>query len=209
MIDNTMNDMISELTRNILDTSWIEYVAVIFGILSVWFARKENILVYPTGIINVLIFVYLCYDAGLYANMGINIFYFVMSVYGWYSWTRKDADEKSLAISRCSLVYGAVMIALLIIIFIILRLVLIRYTDSTVPTIDAFTTAVYVIGMWLMARKKVENWIAWIIGDVIAIPLYAHQGLIFSSLQFLIFLVIAIMGFISWRRKLFSSAQPA
>ncbi len=204
-----MNDMISELTRNILDTSWIEYVAVIFGILSVWFARKENILVYPTGIINVLIFVYLCYDAGLYANMGINIFYFVMSVYGWYSWTRKDADEKSLAISRCSLVYGAVMIALLIIIFIILRLVLIRYTDSTVPTIDAFTTAVYVIGMWLMARKKVENWIAWIIGDVIAIPLYAHQGLIFSSLQFLIFLVIAIMGFISWRRKLFSSAQPA
>ena len=201
--------MISELTRNILDTSWIEYVAVIFGILSVWFARKENILVYPTGIINVLIFVYLCYDAGLYANMGINIFYFVMSVYGWYSWTRKDADEKSLAISRCSLVYGAVMIALLIIIFIILRLVLIRYTDSTVPTIDAFTTAVYVIGMWLMARKKVENWIAWIIGDVIAIPLYAHQGLIFSSLQFLIFLVIAIMGFISWRRKLFSSAQPA
>lgn len=200
-----MNDIISELTQNILDTSWIEYVAVIFGILSVWYARKENILVYPAGIINVLIFVYLCYDAGLYANMGINVFYFGMSVYGWYAWTRKDANEKVLAISRCSLPYGVIMMALLIIFFFLLRYILMHHTDSTVPGIDAFTTAIFIIGMWLMARKKVENWIAWIIGDVICIPLYAHQGLIFSSLQFLIFLVIAILGFISWRRKLRSA----
>ncbi|MBP6978808.1 MAG: nicotinamide riboside transporter PnuC [Bacteroidales bacterium] len=201
-----MNTIINDLALNILDTSWIEYVAVIFGILSVWFARKENILVYPTGIINVLIFVYLCYDAGLYANMGINIFYFFMSVYGWYSWTRKDANAKTLAISRCGLTYGAVMIALLLVLFILLRYVLMHYTDSTVPIVDAFTTAVFIIGMWLMARKKVENWIAWIIGDVICIPLYAFQGLIFSSLQFLIFLIIAIMGYISWRRKSLSAA---
>ena len=203
-----MNDFFSTLAQNIADTTWLEYVAVLFGILSVWYARKENTLVYPTGIVNVLIFVYLCYDAGIYANMGINIFYFFMSVYGWYSWTRRDAHEQVLAISRCNLSYGAVMVALLLILFVLLRFVLMRFTDSTVPGVDAFTTSIYVVGMWLMARKKVVNWIAWIIGDVIAIPLYAIQGLIFSSLQFLIFLIIAILGYIEWRRKLLS-AQPS
>ncbi len=203
-----MNDFFNTLLQNLADTTWLEYVAVIFGILSVWYARKENTLVYPTGIVNVLIFVYLCYDAGIYANMGINIFYFFMSVYGWYSWTRKDANEQVLAISRCSLSYGALMIAILLILFMLLRFVLMRFTDSTVPGIDALTTSIYVVGMWLMARKKIENWIAWIIGDIIAIPLYAIQGLIFSSLQFLIFLIIAILGYIEWRRKLLSG-QPS
>jgi nicotinamide mononucleotide transporter len=203
-----MSDFITALTQNILDTTWVEYVAVIFGILSVWYARKENILVYPTGIVNVLIFVYLCYDAGIYANMGINMFYFIMSVYGWYSWTRKDAREQKLTISRCSVSYGAVMVAVFLALFLLLRYVLMRYTDSTVPGIDALTTSIYVVGMWLMARKKLENWIAWIIGDIIAIPLYAVQGLIFSSFQFLIFLIIAILGYIEWRRRLLS-AQPS
>ncbi|HOW26598.1 MAG TPA: nicotinamide riboside transporter PnuC [Bacteroidales bacterium] len=203
-----MNDFITTLTQNILDTSWIEYVAVIFGILSVWYAKKENVLVYPTGIVNVLIFVYLCYDAGIYANMGINIFYFFMSVYGWYSWTRKDAGENVLVISRCNLSYGAVMIAIFLALFLLLRFVLMRFTDSMVPGIDALTTSIYVVGMWLMARKKIENWIAWIIGDIIAIPLYAYRGLIFSSLQFFIFLIIAILGYIEWRRKLLSG-QPS
>ena len=203
-----MTDFFSTLAQNIADTTWLEYVAVIFGILSVWYARKENTLVYPTGIVNVLIFVYLCYHAGLYANMGINMFYFIMSVYGWYSWTRKDVHEQVLTISRCSLSYGAVMVAILLILFILLHFVLTRFTDSTVPGIDALTTSIYVVGMWLMARKKIENWIAWIVGDIIAIPLYAIQGLIFSSLQFLIFLIIAILGYIEWRRKLLS-AHPS
>ncbi len=197
-----MHDFANTLYQNILDTSWIEFIAVIFGILSVWFAKKENILVYPTGIVNVLIFVYLCYDAGIYANMGINLFYFIMSVYGWYSWTKKDENKKVLPISRCSLPYLGVMLAILVFLFFILRYVLVRYTDSTVPNIDAITTAIYVISMWLMARKKIENWIGWIIGDIIAIPLYAYRGLIFSSFQFLVFLIIAILGYLEWRKKL-------
>jgi nicotinamide mononucleotide transporter len=203
-----MNDFISALIQNILDTTWIEFVAVFFGIASVWFAKKENTLVYPTGIVNVLIFVYLCYDAGLYANMGINLFYFIMSIYGWYSWTRKDANEKVLPISRCTLPYLGVLLVILVVLFFGLRYMLKQFTDSTFQDIDAFTTSLYVIGMWLMARKKLENWIAWIIGDIIAIPLYAASGLLFSGFQYLVFLIIAILGYIEWRRKLLST-QPS
>jgi nicotinamide mononucleotide transporter len=200
-----MDELLNELYRNIIDTSWIEFVAVFFGLLSVWYAKKENILVYPTGIINVLIFVYLCYHAGLYAEMGINTFYFVMSVYGWYSWTRKNQNKEVLPISRCNRLYHMINMSALIVFFFSLRFVLTRYTDSTVPTLDALTTSLFIVAMWLMARKKIENWILWIIGDLISIPMYAYKGLALSGFQFFIFLILAILGYIEWRRKLIAS----
>lgn len=197
-----INAIFDQLYANILDTSILEIIAVVFGLASVWYAKKENILVYPTGIVNVLIYVYLCFQAGLYADMGINFFYFIMSVYGWFSWTRKGKNSKVLPISRCNLLYHLVNIAALIVFFFILRYILIHYTNSTVPNIDSLTTAIFIIAMWLMARKKIENWIAWIIGDVISIPLYAYKGLIFTSFQFTVFLVLAILGYIEWRQKI-------
>jgi nicotinamide mononucleotide transporter len=183
----------------------LEIFAVLFGVLSVWYARKENVLVYPTGIVNVLIYVYLSFKAGLYALMGINGFYFIMSVYGWYSWTRKDENKKVLSISSCNLAYHLINMISLTGSFLILRFVLIKYTDSTVPTLDSLTTAIFIVSMWLMARKKIENWIGWIIGDVICIPLYASKGLVFTSVQYIIFLVIAVMGYVEWRKRIRNS----
>lgn len=193
---------------NLLDTTWLEFIAVIFGLLSVWYAKQEKILVYPTGIISVLIYIYICFGVKLYADAGINLFYFIMSVYGWYMWTHKK-DQPALKITANS--RKDWIISLLIFIFSgVIILVLLRffksddieYWSTNVLFIDTFTTAIFIIGMWLMAIKKVENWIFWIIGDVISVPLYAYKGLVFTSFQFFIFLILAIMGYISWRNTL-------
>jgi nicotinamide mononucleotide transporter len=183
-------------------TTWIELFAVACGLLSVWFMKKENILVFPFGIVNVLVYVYICFTAGLYAYAGINIFYAVMSIYGWYNWVRKGAEDESLKISRLSRPQIFLYSALIAIFFVILRAVLVSVTDSVVPTWDALTTAIYIIGMWLLARKKIENWILWITGDVISVGLFAYEDLYFSSFQFLVFTIIAVFGFLEWRKKL-------
>jgi nicotinamide mononucleotide transporter len=193
--------ILKELYDNLMQTSLTEFVAVFFGLLSVWFARRENIWVYPTGIVNVLIYVYLCYANGLYADMGINAFYFVMSIYGWYRWTHKDSEKHSLPISILTRLQWLLSIAATIGFYVILRLLLINFTDSTVPELDSFTTALFIVGMWLMAIKKVENWIFWIIGDTLVIPLFVFKGLAFTGFQYLVFLALAISGLIEWRKR--------
>jgi nicotinamide mononucleotide transporter len=197
-----MPEILSQLYSNIIDTSWLEVFAVIFGILSVWFARKENIWVYPTGIINVLIYVYLCYFAGLYADMAINAFYFVMSVFGWYNWSRRTGNNDHVPISTLSLVQWIYYLVLIAVAYGIIYYVLLNYTDSTVPRFDSFTTALFIAAMWLMAIKKIENWLFWILGDVLVIPMFAIKGLAFTSVQYIVFLVLAIMGYIEWRKRL-------
>jgi len=185
-----------------IQTTPIELIAVFFGLLSVWKMKKENILVYPFGIINVLIYVYICFQTKLYAYAGINVFYAIMSVYGWYKWTTKDSDARSARITSCSGKQYLFYSVIILVIFSILRLLLTRLTDSMVPTLDALTTAIYIIAMLLLAFKKIEHWILWITGDVISIGLFAYEKLYFSSLQFLIFTIIAILGFLEWRIKL-------
>jgi nicotinamide mononucleotide transporter len=190
------------LYENILQSTWLEAVAVIFGLLSVWFAKKENILVYPTGIINVLIYVYICLHVKLYADMSINAFYFVMSLYGWYKWTRKDAQQHIRPIARASRKENILAMAGTLGFFVVIYYILKNYTDSSVPYWDAFTTALFIIGMWMMALKKIENWIYWIIGDLLVIPLFAYKGLVLTSIQYFIFLALAISGYVEWKRKL-------
>ena len=139
------------LYENILQSTWLEAIAVFFGLLSVWFAKKENILVYPTGIISVLIYVYICLNVKLYADMGINAFYFIMSVYGWYKWSRKDENRKVRQISRANKMEWIIALAGTVLLFFIINYFLKNYTDSNVPLWDALTTSIFIIGMWLMA----------------------------------------------------------
>jgi nicotinamide mononucleotide transporter len=194
--------MLSQLYVNILDTSWLEIFAVMFGISSVWFARKENIWVYPTGIVNVLIYVYLCFYAGLYADMAINAFYFVMSVFGWYNWSRRIDTLNHVLISSLIIKQWLLYILLIFVAFGLIYYVLLNYTDSTVPLFDSFTTSLFIVGMWLMAIKKIENWLLWILGDVLVIPMFAMKGLAFTSIQYIVFLVLAVMGYFEWRKRL-------
>jgi nicotinamide mononucleotide transporter len=188
-------------------TSLIEIIAVIFGLASVWSMKKESILAFPFGIINVLGYVYLSFSKQLYALSFINLFFAMMSVYGWYNWSRDKGNENEVVISKCSPKEYFWNILAIIVFYIIIRIVLQKYTDSPVPGWDAITTSLYIIAMWLLARKKIENWIAWIIGDIISIFLYAipfsnNEPNYFSSFQFLVFTIIAVFGFLEWRRKL-------
>lgn len=187
--------------QNILQTTLIEVIAVIFGLLSVWYSMRVNILVYPTGIVSVVIYVYICLIAGLYADMAINFIYFVMSVYGWYNWLRPTENKPQRPVRFATKKQNSIAAIAALISFIAINHILIHYTDSNVPAIDAFTTAVFIVGMWLMAEKKVENWIYWIIGDIVSIPLYFYKGLVMTSFQYTVFLVLAVLGFIAWKKE--------
>jgi nicotinamide mononucleotide transporter len=190
------------LSAGLAQMTWLEAVAVVFGLASVWYARLENILVYPTGIVSVIIYVYICAGAKLYADMGINAYYFVMSVYGWIIWSKKVDPTHHIPISRNSLSENISVVIILVVSFFVLRYVVVNYTDSDVPLWDSATTSIAFVGMWLMARKKLENWIAWIIADAISIPLYFYKGLLLTSFQFIIFLILAIMGYVAWKKSL-------
>jgi nicotinamide mononucleotide transporter len=197
-----VSPIFNQFLQNLINTSSLELIAVVTGMASVWFARKENILVYPTGIISVLIYVYLCFFAKLYADMGINFFYFIMSVYGWYMWTRKGKILNTLQISQSGRKGQLLYVLAGIVIFLILGFILLNYTDSDVPLWDSFTTAVFIIAMWLMARKKIEHWAAWTIGNLVSIPLYFYKGMVFTSFQYMVFLILAILGYLEWEKRL-------
>ena len=182
----------------------LEIIAVIFGFLSVWFSKQNNILVFPTGIISTSIFVYLLLKWGLLGDMMINGYYFIMSIYGWYVWTRKFDDSHVTPISFTTLKEKqlSVVIFLVTLLFVFIVYKSFDKWNGWVAYIDTFTTAIFFVGMWLMARRKVENWIFWIIGDLISIPLYFYKGFTFTSLQYLGFTVIAIFGYIAWKKHL-------
>jgi len=183
-------------------TSLIELVAVAFGLTCVWFMKKERVLAFPLGIINVLIYMYIFFVTKLYANAAINGFFFVMSVYGWYNWTRKDLNDERIRITRCAIRELILNGFAIIILFFIIRTILGKYTESHVPTWDALTTAVYMVAQWLLSRKKIENWILWISADSVMTVLCAWEGLWFTAFQYFVFTIIATLGFIEWRGKL-------
>lgn len=188
--------------------NWIEAIAALLGILSVWYARKENILVFPFGIANVVIYIYICFAARLYANAGINAVYLISNIFGWYMWSRTGDDNGTLQISRNSLLQNTlswVAVALIYLsVFFLLRRVNSddnAYLQSWLPWIDAFNTSFFLVATLLMAIKKLENWQFWIIGNIISIPIYASQGLYFTSIQYSVFLMLAILGWKEWKAK--------
>jgi nicotinamide mononucleotide transporter len=195
-------DLTSLLQIGSFQTSWLELIAVAFGLTCVWFMKKASLLAFPFGIVNVLIYVYLFFVAKLYANAAINGFFFIMSVYGWYNWTRKDSHDSTLRISRCSEKELLINSIAIVVFFFIIWFVLMRYTQSRIPAWDAITTAVYIVAQWLLSRKKIENWILWISADTVMIGLCAWEGLYFSSFQYFVFTIIAVLGFREWRTKL-------
>ena len=186
----------------------IELFAVVFGVLSVWYAHKENIWVFPLGIINVLIYVYICISARLYANAGINVVYFITNVYGWYMWSRTNENEETLQISRNSTQINIIWLLAAFVLYGLIVWILrvshhsdVEYLNSILPWIDGLNTSFFLCATFLMALKKIENWLFWIAGNVISIPVYFSQGLYFTSLQYAIFLVIAIMGWREWKAR--------
>jgi len=182
----------------------LEMIGVVFGFLSVWYAKKENILVFPTGIISTGIFVYILWVYGLLGDMLINAYYFSMSIIGWYLWTRKVDADHFIPITKTNRKEKKWSIFLFVsaVVFVFLVYTFFDKFNSWTAYVDTLTTAIFFVGMWLMAKKKLENWIYWIIGDVISVPLYLYKGLIFTSLQYLLFTIIAFYGYMAWKKNL-------
>ena len=199
-----MNDIINYLfqqysTYSQLDVG-LEIFAVIFGFLSVWFSKNNNVLVFPTGLVNTSIFVYLLFKWELLGDMVINAYYFVVSIYGWYYWTRKNNNEYT-PITKLNISDKKIMllIAFLSCLFVSLMYTYFDKWSGVVSYVDILTTSIFFVGMWLMAKRKIESWIYWIIGDIISVPLYLYKGLAFTSFQYFIFTFIAIAGYYKWK----------
>ena len=182
----------------------LEIVAVVLGFLSVWYSKNNSVLVYPTGMISTSIYVYLLLSVGLIGDMLINGYYFFMSIYGWYYWTRFLNGSYINPISRMNSNENLISILLFVFAIIFVFVVYFNFNmwNSIVAYIDTITTAIFFVGMWLMARRKIENWLFWIIGDIISIPLYLYKGMAITSFQYLVFAFIALAGYIAWKKEI-------
>lgn len=182
----------------------LEAIAFVFGIASVVYAKKENILVYPTGLVATIITVYLLYNAGYFGDMMMNFYYSVMSLYGWWNWSRKKENKYVVPISRTTMREKFIGWFLFTLTMVVTYSVY-RYFGQEIENanyIDIFTSGVFFTAMWYMANKKIENWTLWIFADIITVPLYAYRGLGMLSLQYLIFTVLAIQGYLAWKKTL-------
>ena len=182
----------------------LEITGVVFGLLSVWLAKKNHIGVFPTGMISTSIFVYLLLKWGLVGDMLINAYYFGMSVYGWVIWSRVNDQQQPTLITRINQLEWKYLFLLFVgsLGFVYGVYQWFGLWNSSTAMIDTLTTAIFFSGMWLMARRKIENWIFWIVGDIISVPLYLIKGFSFTSLQYLIFTFIAIYGYLEWKKIL-------
>lgn len=187
----------------------LEAIVFVFGILSVWFAKKENIWVYPTGLVATVLTVYLLFRDGLMGDMAMNFYFSIMSIYGWWNWSRTKNNKKVVQISRTTVKEKGIGFAL----FVVTMLVtygIYNVFDVEVTTsnyIDIFTSGIFFTAMWYMALKKLENWTLWIVANIITVPLYAYRGWGMLSLQYLIFTIIAIQAYLAWKKSINNSLQ--
>ena len=202
-----MTNVFNQFIDGLQQTGALEFIAVFAGIASVWFSRKENILVYPVGLINTSIYVYLSVKGHLLGEASVNFYYTVMSIYGWMLWARKDQQNKetllhiTYSIARNWIEQLLFFVVFYVAIFGALTWLKKAFAPEAIPWADAFASATAYTGMWLMAKKKVESWIWWIATNIASIPLYFIKGYVFTSVQFLVLLVLAIAGLIEWKRK--------
>lgn len=185
----------------------LELLAFVFGVWSVWMAKKANIWVYPTGIIGTTITMYLFFTDRLLGDMLMNAYYSLMSIYGWWEWSRQKNGKKVRQITTMNHKEKGIGLALVLTTMLVTYMVY-RFTNTNMDTsnvIDIFTSGVFFTAMWLMARKKLESWILWISADLITIPLYAYRGWGMLSLQYLIFTILAFQGYYAWKESLHKS----
>ncbi len=202
----SFTEISNQFVTGLKQTGALEFIAVIMGIVSVWFSRKENIWVYPTGIINTVIYIYLSFKGHLLGEASVNIFYTIMSIYGWILWSKKDAsNHKVLIIKHSSAKEWLLQLSFFVLvytsIFFALSYLKQNFAPGAIPAADAFASASAYTGMLLMARKKVESWYWWIITNMASIPLYFVKGYVFTSFQFLVLLVMAFAGLVTWHKK--------
>ena len=197
----------------------LEIIAMVFGILSVYFSVKKNIWVYPTGIISTALYVYILFVFGLLGDCMINVYYTVMSIYGWILWAKNSEDHVHVEVSwatKKEWIYGSILFVLSLILVTVVyyykpfidnkfsmeNVNLGLYHLDWANWLDVFTTSIFLVGMWFMAKRRIENWIFWIIGDFICIPMMIYKGLGITSVQYMVFTVMAFIGYFEWKKAM-------
>ena len=202
----SLTEIFAEFIYGVKQTGPLEFIAVAAGIMSVWFSKKENIWVYPVGLINTILYIYISVKGHLLGEASVNIFYTVMSIYGWILWSKKDERQHTIIHIAFSsfrewllqlLFFGI----LYMLIFFSLTYLKKNFAPGAIPAADAFASATAYTGMLLMAKKKVESWYWWIVTNIASIPLYFVKGYVFTSFQFVVLLIMAFMGLASWKNK--------
>lgn len=195
----------------------LEIIATIFGLLSVFFSIRKNIWVYPTGIVSTVLYVYILFKFGLLGDMMINFYYTVMSIYGWFLWSQSSEDHIHVEVSWATQkewIFSALLFFISIFLvtlvyyykpfidnhFSMENVQLGLYHLDWANWLDILTTAIFLVGMWLMAKRKIENWIFWIIGDIICVPMMIYKGLGITSIQYFVFTAMAVIGYLEWKK---------
>ena len=202
----TLPEIYTEFISGMKDTTWMEYAAVISGIVSVWFSRKENIWVYPTGLVGTILYVYISFKGSLFGEASVNLYYTIMSIYGWILWAKRNQQHEHIVNISWSnkkewIQEIVFFVAFYIVIFVALSYLKKDFAPGAIPWADAFASSTAFTGMWLMARKKVESWYWWIATDFASIPLYFVKHYVFSSVYYLILFIMAIWGLVEWVKR--------
>ena len=200
---NSLFDFLFEAyaTYSLLDIA-LEFSGVSLGVLGVWFAKKNSTMTYPVGMISTGIFVYLLWKWSLLGDMIINAYYFIMSIYGWFFWQKKQDGIIIHTISKSTIKENriGILIFTMTLSFVAVIYSLFEKWNSWTAYTDTFTTGIFFVGMWFMTRRKIEHWIFWIVGNVISVPLYFHKGLALTAIQYVIFTIIAFYGYQKWKQ---------
>ncbi len=202
----TFSEIASQFVTDMQHTRWYEYLAVLSGIVSVWYSKKENILVYPTGLVNTIIYVFISVQGHLLGEAAVNFYYTIMSIIGWYMWSKKD--DKNRIILHITKNNGRdwalqifVFASLYTVIFFSLTYFKENFFEGVIPWADALASATAFTAMWLMTRKKISSWYWWIATNITSIPLYFVKHYVFTSVYYAVLLVLAVAGLLSWIEK--------
>ena len=202
----TIQQIWEQFIEGMKNTTWLEYIAVFTGIASVWFSRIENILVYPVGLINTIIYIYLSIKGDLYGEASVNFYYTVMSIIGWYMWLRKNEKKETIlhvTHSNRKMWIDQLLFFIFFYVTIYVALTFLKqsFAEGAIPWADAFASATAFTGMWLMTKKKVESWYWWIATNIASMPLYFVKGYVFTSVYYFVLLIMAVFGLIEWRKR--------
>lgn len=202
----SIHEIYQQFITGMQATTWLEYIAVFSGIASVWFSRKENILVYPIGLINTIIYIWLSYKYHLPGEASVNFYYTIMSLYGWYMWLKKNKQQEKIlhiSYSGSGMWFRQLVFFLFFYAAIYFSLTYLKeqFFEGAIPWADAFASATAFTAMWLMTRKKVESWYWWIATNIASIPLYFAKGLVFTSVYYFVLLIMAVFGLLEWKKR--------
>jgi len=191
-----------EIIFNWIVANYIELIGSVTGVLGVWLTTRQNIWCWPVGLVNVLLYIYVFFVAKLYADFGLQFFYLVMTLYGWYNWKYGGKGHTELPVGRAGLKNMLIYLVIGTTSFIVIGFVLKRFTDAAYPFWDSFVAVWGIIGTYMQAKKQIENWLVWIIIDANCVMIYYYKNLLPTVVLYFIFVILAIIGYFSWRKDL-------